>query len=81
MWTVLIFDWRYIVCQCWMLKNNSNAPKICLFGQIAKQPLTNFEPWNSWKYKNLWRLGSDPYLLIKKLYSKMSDHTSALTDS
>ena len=27
-----------------MLKNHRNTLKFCLFGQIAKQPLNNFEP-------------------------------------
>lgn len=27
--------------------------KTCLFGQTAKQSLSNFEPWKSRKYKQL----------------------------
>ena len=34
-----------------MLKNHRNTLKICLFGQTTNQPLSNFEPWKSWKYK------------------------------
>ena len=35
-----------------MLKNHWNALKICLFGQTAKQPLSNCEPWKSWNGSN-----------------------------
>ena len=65
--TVLIFDWRYEVCQWRILKNHWNTLKICLFGQTTKQLLTNFEPWKSWKNKQLWGLGPDPSCLYKKV--------------
>ena len=38
--------------------------KIC---QTTKQPLSNFEPLKSWKYKQLWGLGRDPGYLYKKV--------------
>ena len=47
-----------------MLKNNKNQIKICLFGQTTKQPLSNFEPWKSRKYKQLWGLWPDPSFLL-----------------
>ena len=34
--------------------------KICLFVQTTKQTLNKFEPWKSWKYKQLWGMGPDP---------------------
>ena len=43
-----------------MLKNHWNTVKICLSGQTTKQTLSSFEPWKSWNYKQLWRLGYDP---------------------
>ena len=36
--------------------------------QTNKQPLSNFEPPKSWKYKQLWGLKPDPSCLQKKLY-------------
>ena len=42
-----------------MPKYHWNTLKICLIGQINKQLLRNFEPWKSWKYKQLWELGPD----------------------
>ena len=48
-----------------MLKNHFNAHKTCLFGQITKQPLSYFETWKSWKYKQIWGLQPDHgYLLL-----------------
>ena len=38
--------------------------KTCLFGQTAKQSLSNFEPWKSRKYEQLWRLRHDPSFLL-----------------
>ena len=49
--------------QCQMLKNHWNALKIYLLGQITKQLLSNFEPWKSWKYKQLLGVAPDPNCL------------------
>ena len=43
-----------------MLKNHWNTFKICLLGQTTNQPSNKFEPWKSWRYKQLWELGPDP---------------------
>ena len=74
-----------------MLKNHWNEyTKICLFGQTTKQPLSNFEPWQSWKYKQLWVMGPKPTCLLKKLYwqrttsfysEKISDNNNDGNDS
>ena len=41
-----------------------------LFGQTAKQPLNNFEPPKTWKYKQLWGVRPDPDLWGKIQYEK-----------
>ena len=46
-----------------MLKNHWNTLKICLIGIIAKQPLSNFEPWITWKFKQLWGLRTTVYYI------------------
>ena len=40
-------------------ENHWNTLKTCLFGQTTKQPLSDFESWKSWEYKQLWGLGPD----------------------
>ena len=40
-----------------------------LFRQTTKQPLSNFEPQKSWKYKHLWVLRHDPSCLQKSVVS------------
>ena len=35
-----------------MAKDHWNA-----LNRTTKQPLSNFEPWKSWKYKPFWELG------------------------
>ena len=37
-----------------------------LLGETTKQPLSNFEPQEPWKYKQLWGLRTDPSCLLKK---------------
>ena len=44
---------EYTVYQSLMLKNHWSIITICLFGQTIKQPLSNFDPGKSWKYKQL----------------------------
>ena len=44
----------------WLPKNLGETQEKCLFGHTTKQPLSNFEPWKSWKYKQLWGLGPTP---------------------
>ena len=53
------------------VENHWNILKTCLIGQTTKQPLSNFEPRKSWKYKQLWGLGPDPsylYIYLKNVY-------------
>ena len=38
-----------------------------LFGQTTKQRLSNFEPWKTWKNKQLWGLKPDPNRLWRKI--------------
>ena len=40
-----------------------------LLGQSTKQPLSNFEPWKPWKYKQLWGLRPD---LLSKVYVSLN---------
>ena len=64
--TALIFNWDQ-----WRMRRNDfkihlnhlNTLKIYLFSPTTKQPLSNFEPWKSWKYTQLLRLGPDPSCL------------------
>ena len=53
-WLHFIFynQWR-------MRKNHWNTLTIYLFGQTAKQPLSNIEPWKFLKYKQFWGLEPD----------------------
>ena len=39
-----------------------------LLGENTKQPLSNFEPPETWKYKQLWGLGPKPSCLYEKKY-------------
>ena len=45
-------------------KNLGKTQEKCLFGHTIKQLLSNFEPWKSWKYKQLWELGPNPSCLF-----------------
>ena len=49
-------------------ENHWNTLKTCLLGQTTKQPLSNFEPRKSWKYKQLegWGLTLVTYIYIFK---------------
>ena len=47
-------------------ENHLNKLKMFVFGQTTKQILSTFEPWKSWKYRQLWGLGPDPSCLFKK---------------
>ena len=46
------------------MTNSEKVIGIHLFGQTIKQPLSNFEPWKSLKYKQLRGLGPDPSCLL-----------------
>ena len=43
-----------------MLNNYWNTLKICLFDETTKQPLSSFESWKSWKYKQPLGLEVEP---------------------
>ena len=45
------------------MKYHWKTLEMCYFGRTTKQPLSNFEPWKFWKYKQLWGLGPDPSCL------------------
>ena len=47
-----------------------------LFGQTTKQPLNNFEPQKSWKYKQFWGLRLDPSCLEKNKCKKDKSWTT-----
>ena len=77
---ILIYLFFYILCftsqYVFYLGNipSLKAENYCisrrhrLLDQTNKQPLSNFEPPKSWKYKQLWGLKPDPSCLQKKLH-------------
>ena len=48
-----------------------------LLGQTTKQPLSYFEPWTLWKYKQLWGLRPEPSCLLvyKCIIEKLTSST------
>ena len=48
----------------WLNQKILGKQEKCLFGHTTKQLLSNFEPWKSRKYKQLWGLGPNPSCLF-----------------
>ena len=62
----------YFVCKVSFKKSENYCipRRHRLLGQTTKQPLSNFELWQPWKYKQLWGLRPDPSCLLA--YKKSS---------